>query len=195
MRTLKEKEELRRVYRYERVAHGKPRERWALYTLRLSLGDGFQVKRVRYREGQAEHKPDLRIYKAGRWVADVEVSGSRVPLERLAREGVRVLPSKLAYARRHDPVRYIYLYVLSENIRYLRDCVLWASGRELLRALDKGLAKELVGDIGHGVVERYYVFPLDVFSREWYELVGYVLWLAGELADPNPLALVNFMPT
>ena len=84
---------------------------------------------------------------------------------------------------------------MSENIRYLRDCVLWAPGRELLRALDKGLAKELVGDVGHGVVERYHVFPLDVFSREWYELVSYVLWLAGELADPNPWALVNFMPT
>ena len=185
MRTLEEKEELKRIYHYERVAHGKPRERWALYTLRLSLGDGFQVKRVRYREGQAEHKPDLRIYKAGRWVADVEVSGSNVPLERLAREDVRVLPSKLAYARSHDPDRYIYLYV---------DCVLWAPGRELLRALDHGQAEELVGDVGHGVVERYYVFPLDVFSREWHELVSYVLWLAGELADPNPLALVNFMP-
>ena len=188
------KECLRAAYRHERVWHGRPRERWVLYTLRLSLGDGFQVKRVRYREDQAEHRPDLRIYKAGRWVADVEVSGSKLAIDRLAREGVWVLPSKLAYARAHDPERYLYIYVLEAHMRTLDAPVLWATGRELLKVLEGKRAGELVGDVGHGLIERYHVFPLDVFHREWHKLVGYVLWLAGELNSPDPWDLANFMP-
>ena len=188
------KRDLRAAYRYEWLHHGRPRERWVLYTLRLSLGDGFQVRRVRYREDQAEHKPDLSIYKAGRWVADVEVSGSKLAIDQLAREGVWVLPSKLAYARAHDPERYLYIYVLEAHMRNLREPVLWATGQELLDALEGKRAGELVGDVGHGLIERYHVFPLDVFHREWHELVAYVLWLAGELNSPDPWDLANFMP-
>ena len=48
--------------------------------------------------------------------------------------------------------------------------------------------------MGHGLIERYHVFPLDVFHREWHRLVAYVLWLAEELNSPDPWDLANFMP-
>ena len=69
--------------------------------------------------------------------------------------------------------------------------LLWLPGDELARLTE--LAQVWDGETRWGVRERYYMLKKRQFRTSWWGLTSYIRYLAGELADPNPLALVNFM--
>jgi len=183
---------LREAYRYHRELKGKPRELLIASALRLELPE-LDVELIDP-ELQAEtdyHLPDIRVLRSSEMIAELEVTGSDIPWRYMKLDKVFVLPSKVEYARKRGQ-RYIYIYVNDGVLFSTQEpWLLWLPGPELVRAAE---AAELwTGRTYHEVIERYYKIPRRKFNTDWHDLVGYIRYLAGELANPDPWALENFM--
>ena len=182
----------REAYRYHRQLKGKPRELLIASALRLELPE-LDVELIDP-ELQAEtnyHLPDIRVLRSSEIIAELEVTGSDIPWSQMRLAKVFVLPSKVEYARKQGQ-RYIYIYLNDGLLFSVQEpWLLWLPGPELVRAAE---AAELwTGRTYHEVIERYYMIPRRKFNTDWHNLVGYIRYLAGELANPDPWALENFM--
>jgi len=184
----------RDAYRYHRRIKGEPRELLIASALRLEFPE-FDIELIDP-ELQAkipEHIPDIKVLNAkGELVAELEVTGTDIPWSHMRLNKVFVLPSKVEYARKLGQ-KYIYVYVNDGHLFSVQEpWLLWLPGPDLVRAAE--FAERWTGQTSHSVVESYYLIPRKRFNTNWYDLVAYIRYLAGELADPNPWALANFMP-
>ena len=187
----------REVYRYHRRVKGKPRERLVLYSLRLLLGPDFTVRRIpgRVQAESKEHTPDLTVSYRGRFIAQVEVTGTELPFCQMRISKIFVLPTKAEYGRKLGK-HYIYAYFNDAEFP-TGEWLLWLNGEDLAKAI--AYADKWTGETEHGVLESYYLVPKRKFNggRGGYGLVSlahYIRWLAGLELDPRADALVNFMP-
>ena len=184
---------IRDIYRYHRMIKGEPREALVASALMLELPD-YDIQPV---EGELQartpfHLPDIRVFKDGKMVAEVEVTGADIPWNQMRfKNKVFVLPDKVRYAEKAGE-RYIFVFINDAHLFGQDDWFLWLPGPDLVH--EANMAELWTGRTTHGLIEQYYLIPRSKFKKAWHELVAYIRYLAGELADPNPWALANFMP-
>jgi len=181
------------AYRWHRKLKGVPRELLIASALCLELPE-FDIEIVdpEVQARTQEHIPDITVLKDSKLVAELEITGTDLTWQEMRLRGkVFVLPSKVEYARKRGQ-RYIYVYVNDGHLFSTHEpWLLWLPGPDLARAAD--YADTWTGRTKHGKIEKYYIIPRRKFNTDWYDLVDYIRYLAGELANPNRWALENFM--
>jgi len=181
-----------RAYRWYRLLKGTPRELLIASALRLELPElDIEIVDPELQARTPEHIPDITVLKGSELVAELEITGTDLMWREMRLSKVFVLPSKVEYARRRGQ-RYIYVYVNNGHLFSIQEpWLLWLPGPDLIRAAEH--ARTWTGRTTHGKIEKYYMIPRRKFKTNWHDLVAYIRYLAGELADPRPDALVNFM--
>jgi len=141
----------------------------------------------------AIHPPDIVFLRHWRFVALAEITGSRLSLHELKERDVWVELNKYDKIRFFPkPERIIFIYVLDRQLWTLKEpWLLWAPGPVLLKHRPE--ARLWQGRTRWADRERYLAYPLDIFRISWRGLIGYIKWLGGEAADPDPDNLANFM--
>ena len=180
------------AYRWHRKLRGEPRELLIASALRLELPElDIELVDPELQARTPEHIPDITVLKGSELVAELEITGTDLAWQEMRLSKVFVLPSKVEYAKRRGE-RYIYVYVNNGHLFSTREAwLLWLPGPDLVRAAEH--ARTWTGRTVHGKIEKYYMIPRRKFKTSWHDLVAYIRYLAGELADPRPGALANFM--
>ena len=181
------------AYRWHRLLKGTPRELLIASALRLELPElDVEIVDPELQARTPEHLPDVKLWRGDELVAELEITGTDLAWEEMRLRAVFVLPSKVEYARKRGQ-KYIYVYVNDGHLFSAREpWLLWLSGPDLVRVAD--YADTWTGRTKHSKIEKYYVIPRRKFNTCWHDLVDYIRYLLGELANPNRWALENFMP-
>jgi len=207
------------AYGFYRREIGAPRQRLLFLLLKLTLGaepawlpiniedpsedadklhqylDKDTVKKL-----LAIHPPDIVLLKYWRlaarywrFVALIEATGSRLSLRELEERGVWVELNKYKKIEFFsEPERIVFAYVIDQRLWTLKEpWLLWIPGSALLKHRSDAWLWQ--GRTRWADRERYLVYPLDIFRTSWRALLGYIRWLGGEAADPNPDNLANFI--
>ena len=206
------------AYSFYRREIGDPRQQLVFSLVKLTLGaepawhaintgdpnDNEGIDELRryldeemVKELFAIHPPDITILKCWQFIWHfitlIEVTGSQLSLHELERRGVWIEYNKYRKIERfREPERIIVAYVIDQRLWTLKEpWLLWAPGPVLLKHRSDAWLWQ--GRTRWAEKERYLAFPLDIFRTSWRELLGYIRWLGGEAADPDPDNLANFM--
>ena len=155
--------------------------------LQASLGAAYDVRLTGLGAGEADilegnsSSPDITIYREGRPVAEVEVTGTRYPYYAIADKGLWLRPDKLRYALRSPYTeRIIYVHLLIPQEFPEGPWLHWLPAKTAILFLDDDHMLELMVTSSSHLKEHYVSIPVSAWRTEWHQLIRHIKSLAGD---------------